>query len=197
VPTTTAPAAAVLPYRADWSTGLGGWVGSDDWAVAGGQLVNNGEGHGTEASVTAPVMIPAGTDFAVEAEIQLVRNSDGGKISGMGSFGVVARIGADEEGYGVGRCVAAGIFTCGPGTDDAVAVLWTARDAEVLDQTAFQPGGDPHRYRLEVRGNQLTALIDGSPVLQATDNSYLAGARVGLWSDRAQVSVRGFTVQAL
>ncbi|MCO1661110.1 hypothetical protein [Pseudonocardia humida] len=68
----------------------------------------------------------------------------------MASFGVVVRADSQGAGYGVGRCVAAGIFSCG-GPEPSVAVLWTAQDATVLDAVAFDPGHEVHRYRIEVR----------------------------------------------
>ncbi len=187
---------SALPYKADWARGLGGWVGSDDWTAVRGQLVNNGMGQGTAASITAPVRIDSGTDYAVDAQIQLVRNSDGGAISGMASFGVVVRAHSTGGGYGAGRCVAAGIFSCG-GPDSSSAVLWTSENASGLDAAAFEPGHEVHRYRLEVRGTKLTALIDGAPLLTAVDNAFTREGRIGLWSDRAQITVLSFEVSAI
>ena len=89
-----------------------------------------------------------------------------------------------------------GIFGCG-GPDSSVAVLWTAADAKVLDAVGFQPGEEAHVYRIEVRGNELTGLIDGATVLRAVDNSQLSGPRVGLWSNRAQIEVSTFQVTEL
>ena len=186
----------VLPYTADWTSGMDGWVGSGSWATVGGTLVNSGEEYGTKASITAPVPVSPGTDFAVTARIRQVRNSDGGKISGLASFGVVVRAGPGGDGFGAGRCIAAGIFSCG-GPSGSNAVLWTARDAKVLDAVAFQPGDQEREYRVEVRGNKLAVLIDGGAVLSAVDNSNLTGTRVGLWSNRAQIEVLGFTVEQL
>lgn len=195
--TVAAPASSAQtgPYRADWSNGLGGWIGSADWAAVGGRLVNNGETRGTDASITAPYL-PTGPDYAVDAEIQLVHNSDAGQISGMGSFGVVVRADSDGAGYGAGRCLAGGIFVC-DGPTDSVAVIWDADDAEPIDSVPFEPGGAVHRYRLEVRGNELTVLIDGGTVLRVMDNRYSNAGRVGLWSDRAQITVHSFEITPL
>ena len=67
----------------------------------------------------------------------------------------------------------------------------------MLDAVAFQPGNAVHEYRVEVRGNELAVLIDGGAVLRAVDNADLSGTRVGLWSNRAQIEVLGFTVEQL
>lgn len=190
------PAGTALPYYANWSTGLGGWTGTDDWNAVDGKLLSRGTGFDNQVSITAPVLLDRVQDYAVEAQIQLVRNSNAGAISGVASFGVVVRADSNGGGYGAGRCTSAGIFSCG-GPDSSVAVLWTAGNGMVLDATAFKPGEEVHRYRLEVRGNQLTVLVDGAVILTATDNTYLTGKRVGLWSDQAQISVLSFEVTPL
>ena len=51
---------------------MAGWAGSAEWNVVDGELVNSGSGYGTDASVTAHLMLNPGMDFAVEAEIQLL-----------------------------------------------------------------------------------------------------------------------------
>ena len=175
---------------------MNGWIGSDSWTTVDGKLVNTGAEYGTTASITAPVPVGPGTSFAATAKIRLLHNSDEGQISGLASFGVVVRAGPDADGFGAGRCIGAGIFSCG-GPSGSDAVLWTARDAKVLDAVAFQPGNAVHEYRVEVRGNELAVLIDGGAVLRAVDNADLSGTRVGLWSNRAQIEVLGFTVEQL
>lgn len=188
-----------LPYRADWSTGMGGWTGSEDWVASQGALLSRGQDSSTQAGVTAPIDLVGVDAYAVEAEIELVRYTDAGAMSGSANFGVVVRS-TDGVGYGAGHCVSAGIYSCAGGQpSDKIAFLWTNADFNqtVLDMAPFTPGPDRHRYRVEVRGNSLTFLIDGAPVLQVTDNTYLDGGRVGLWTNRAQVSVHSFEVTAL
>jgi hypothetical protein len=43
----------------------------------------------------------------------------------------------------------------------------------------------------------LRVLIDGAFALSATDNTHLSRRKVGLWSNRSQISVRSFDVTAL
>ncbi|HJT03950.1 MAG TPA: family 16 glycoside hydrolase [Pseudonocardiaceae bacterium] len=204
VPTTTSPPppppAAVLPYHANWSNGLDGWGGSAEWATTNGMLVNTGQGQQAKASIVAPLDLSSTDSYAVDADIQLVRYTDEGMFSAMDSFGVVVRVQDDGTGYGAGHCVSSGIFSCSSNQpDDHVAVLWTASGSNPadLDIQQFRPGTGYHHYRVEVRGNRLTVLIDGAAVLNATDNSYLGGKRVGLWSDHCQINVRSFAVSAI
>ena len=160
---------------------MGGWTGSEDWVANGGMLLSQGEDFSTQAGATAPINLAGVDAYAVEAEIALVR-----AISDSGNFGVVVRAQENGVGYGAGHC-------------DAAACLWTNVDfaQTVLDKAPFTPGQDRHRYRVEVRGNSLTFLIDGAQVLQVTDNTYLEGGRVGLWTNRSQVSVHSFEATAL
>jgi len=179
---------------------MNGWTGHEDWTVSGGTLLSRGELYSTQASVFAPLDLDGVDDYAVEAEIQLVTNSDAGAFSGLASFGVVARADDQGVGYGAGRCTSAGIYSCvGNQPADSVALLWSNEDFDqkTLDAQPFTPGTDWHSYRLEVRGNTQTVRIDDQPVLSATDNSHLAGGHVGLWSYRTQVAVRSFAVTPL
>lgn len=198
-PSPARPTLTTLPYTADWSSGMTGWGGSDDWSTVDGMLVSDGTGYGERTSATAPVELGPG-DIAVEAEIRLDGYADAGQTGGRASFGISARVQRNGSGYGAGHCYSLGRYVpvCA-GTEHGKhrSVLWTASDATTLDFGDFRPGADWHRYRLEVRGNHLTFLIDGSPILAARDNTYLRGSRLGLWSNRSKISVRSFTVSGL
>jgi len=43
-------------------------------------------------------------------------------------------------------------------------------------------GEDWHTYRMEVDGNTLRVFHDGRLALEAVDNRYLTGGKIGLWS---------------
>jgi hypothetical protein len=76
-------------------------------------------------------------------------------------------------------------------------VIWPVREAypSVLASAPFSPDpGTWHGYRVEVRGNGLTLNIDGAEVSSASDNTFLDGGRVGLWSDNAQIAVRSVVI---
>jgi hypothetical protein len=55
-----------------------------------------------------------------------------------------------------------------------------------LGAADFGPGTDRHAYRLEVGGNRLRLLIDGTPVLVATDDWAADGGGAGLVGLRSQ-----------
>lgn len=197
-PGITLPARLSLPYKADWSTGPAGWSGADGWSVTGGQMHSNGQNYGNAAGMVAPLNLASIDNYAVEAEIQLLRHTDAGMISGIASFGVVTRVQDDGSGYNAGPCVSSGIFSCASNQpDEGVAGLWTDQGRTTLDVRPFQPGSDWHVYKVEVRGNTLTVSIDGYRVLSATDNTYPTGAKVGLWSNRCQINIRRFEVNPI
>lgn len=166
-------------YEADWSVDLGGWSGSPDWAALRGELQCAGQDFSLEAGAVAPVDVDAVADFAVEAEIKLLRYT----ITN-GSFGVMVRVQEDGSGYSAGHHVA----------DDELVLRAQPGGRPTLDSQPFTADEEWHRYRIEVRGNELSAFVDGAPVLGATDNLFLTGKRVGLWSSGAQLSVRSFAV---
>lgn len=198
-PSPTSPSAPdpVLPYRADWSTGVAGWTGSDDWAAVNGTLLSRGSDRGNQAGIIAPLNLGGIDSYAVEAEIQANRNSDAGALSGLASYGVVVRVQDDGSGYGIGSCQSAGIFICAPDQPASKVVgIWADEGDTALDIRPSSGGDDWHLYRIEVRGNNLTVYVDGSYALSATDNTYLTGD-VGLWSNRVQISVRSFEVTPL
>jgi hypothetical protein len=172
---TYAPAGTVL-YQADWSTGLTGWSSMDGWKALNGQLLNDGTGG--EQLEAAPINLSAVADYAVEADIQVVRNPGG---YNFGLFARDASYYASVDDYD--------FF----GHHNAIL---SDKDGDLASK-GFDPGGDKHTYRLEVKGNTMQLLIDGTVVVQTTDNKYLDGGKngqVGLRCKQAQLVVTGFRV---
>jgi hypothetical protein len=166
-------------YQANWSAGLSGWVGSTDWKVSNGMLLNDGARR--DSRIEAPFRVPL-DDYAVEVELQQPPGSAGWLL-------VFARGGGGDSGYSLGV------------DRDQYRMVWLGDrvvvGANPLGQKAFDPGTVWRTYRLEAQGNRLRALIDGGVMLEATDNKHLSGGIVGLVADTAQVMVRSFKVVAL
>lgn len=177
---------SVLPYQADWSSGMGGWTASTGWATVSGMLVNDGTNNSTAMSAVAPDLFAGIGDYSVEADIQLVRAA-----LYQPSFGFVTRASSDKGGYGVGFW-----WNSGPGYNLNSAVIWQAQSgaANPIGKTPFDPSSSWHHYVVTMRGNTISEVIDGGVVLNVSDNTYLAGGRIGLWSDRAQINVKNFRV---
>ena len=145
-------------------------------------IVNDGTSH-TAVFAGAPFQVP-GPDYAVEVEMQYVR---GGR-----TFGIVAR-GGDGAGYwaGFGDCYGGAIrIWSGPPPSSNYCNTAFAKTAVDFD-------AEWHTYRLEVQGNSIRVLLDGTPLIETTDNLYLSPGQVGVWSDGAQVTIRRFSVIAL
>lgn len=168
-------------YRADTLGGLEEWGGAGDWKTVSGMLVNDGTNDTQSAYIAAPFQ-PGITDYAVETEIQFVRGEGSSR-----SFGIVARA-SEDGGYWTGWSSYYGGALIGAGRDYGDTVIAEAD---------FEPDNDWHTYRLEVRGNSLRLLIDGSVIIETLDNGFLTAGSVGLWSYNAQINVRSFAVIAL
>ena len=106
-------------------------------------------------------------------------------------FSLMARANTQGQGgYRVGSCMARGLFSCGPSEVN----LFISNSSATIAATPFTPGTDWHNYYVEFRGNSIKLLVDANVMLEAADNSFISGGRVGLSSNRNQISVRKFRV---
>jgi hypothetical protein len=182
-PTLTPMPTPEVLYQADWSQGMNGWVGSQSWKHVPNMVVNDGTIDKPLAVIVAPYH-PDTIDYAVEADILVPRTGCGT------SFGILAR--KEKKGFyggGIrwdcGRSVH--IFAIqNPGTNDEYG--------DFLAQGDFDPGTDWHTYRLEVKGNEIKLIIDGSPIAVTPSNRYITPGEVGVWSESLEISVRNFKV---
>lgn len=186
--TAPAPAGTVL-YQDDATTGFEGWSSAGGWITAGGMLVNDGSNDSANFNA-APYEAP-GPDYAVEVEMQWVREGD--------TYGIVVRGGGDDAGYWIGPASPSGC-------SDFWLALWAgpaSRGSCIGSSYSFLETSDItidsewHTYRIEVRGNAIRVLLDGATVIETTDNRFLTSGQVGVWSEGAQVNIRRFTVIAL
>ncbi len=139
-------------------------------------LANDGT---SDNNVIAPVRA-SGPDYAVEAEIQLL------KVADQIMFGLSVR-----DGGFIGQAYYDGMGN--PRT-----YIGTKANDQVGKTSTFAPGaGIWHAYRMEVKGNSIRLLIDGNPVCEGLDNRYLTGGTVGIWDSKAQILVRSFKITAL
>ncbi len=191
-------------YEADATGGLDEWTGSADWLHRDGQLINDGSAKAT--LIVAPYEPGSVSDYAVEAEISLVRCATRDDFTtvpqqfpretprGNGGFGLIAR--AEERGaYWAGE-------NCREPDNDANdnVQIWAADQDGAFDSLAEQEhtvDAEWHTYRMEVRGDVIRLLVDGEPLLETRDVRYIGGGQVGLWSSLSQISVRSFRVLAL
>jgi hypothetical protein len=194
-PVLTATPAAAPDFSADDGASFAPLAGGG-WTIRGDQLVHDSPQPQTEPLLLVPYQTPSG-DFAIEAEI---------KVDGLAqgvcnqSFGVVAGSPSMALFWGGGV-----IYSCGSTTP-------AARITDVSDWTNgydqdrqlargnFNPEAEWHRYRLEVRGDELRLLIDGEEILTTTDPALVGGlntGQTGLWSQGVQLTVRSLAIFAL
>ncbi|MGH8008861.1 MAG: hypothetical protein ACREQ3_17880 [Candidatus Binatia bacterium] len=175
-----------LLYQADWSDGLNGWEGGKDWKTLNASLLNDGTGPDDAVNPILADFKPSTADYAVEAEIRVALSDDFTEL-----FGFVARVDGKGGGY------ASGLY-------DSYGYIWYVNTdslccgSTVTDGDYFDLDSEWHTYRVEVKGNEIRSLVDGTVLAEAVDNKYLEGDQVGLWSDEGtQLEVRSFKVFAI
>jgi hypothetical protein len=75
--------------------------------------------------------------------------------------------------------------------------LFVATARIVSSVVPFNLDKNLHTYRMEVKGNTISFLIDGAKTVTTTDNQYLEPGEVGLWCSLDQIAVRSFKITAL
>ena len=185
---TPLPEAGTVLYQADESGGFEEWPASGSWGHLNGMLINNGTED--RAKIVAPYQ-PGVADYAVEAEIQVVRhptNCDG-LFSVFGKGNKVASGRDDPNAQIVSGFIN---WECDP-----AANIWLFDDA--VGTSRFDPGSEWHTYRIEFLGNNVRFLIDGTEVISESDNRIVSalGNEVGVEAFETQINVRSFKVIAL
>lgn len=177
---------------------VGNWTGgSSDWKTLNGMLLNDGTrfmGTGqTGPTIVAPCQLEGTADYAVEARIQVVSTAS---YQGGTCFGITVRGVSNTNGW-QGYQADVDIDGCSSEGGDARILGSQFPNDFSLARTPFHPGNSWHIYRVEVKGNDIKFLIDGSLVVEVNDNKYLSGGQVGLWSYGVQLNVSSFKVIAL
>lgn len=197
-PRESPPKAAPSSYQADWSAGMNGWVGAAQWKTIPGKLVSDGSsrrfpGSAAEgADSVQPAYQPSTPGYAAEARIQIIDPGQSGCYVDVQLHTQAEGQGQSRHGYALGYTQ-----QYGQQTGAFVGRFFPYSNFTILKQTTFSPSSDWHVYRAEVEQNQLTLKIDGSTVLQTTDNTYLDAGQIGLGSGNCQVQVSSFTVTPL
>ena len=198
VPTsaTAAPSAAPrLVYQADWSHGLNGWAATPGWTLSGGVLRSD---MGRDRTLTSPYRATT-SNYAVEFRIQLVSVS----TTAATEYSVSADAAPGADGYmalfdhvALHQCM----FACHP--HEAVYIDPMV-DQDVGTGTVqihdFEPGIHLLTYRLEVRGPEVTLLIDGHRASWAlgTKTPQLATGPIHFYSTGVALQLSDFKVYAL
>lgn len=186
---TPAPVGTVL-CQADASHGWNGWGGTPDWKILNGVLLSAGTYNITEGppTIVAPCPLGGRANYAVEATIQVLKNSY------PTCFGIDVRGTATANGW---QGYVGTIYVACNNGNNVLAFNIDNMNNNYLTSAPFSPGTGYHTYRVEAQNNQLRFLIDGAQILSVTDNTYTSGEQVGLWSFDAQLNVSSFKVIAL
>jgi len=162
-PTPTSLPARVVLYWADWTHGLAGWPGAHGWKVVQGQLESDKSGSST---FTIPYQLTV-SNYAIEFRLQVVRSLP----PYSGDYEIVAPKLTDKDGYH------AGIFNLkGPGPrpfgDHPQSQVYLDPSSPVSQSSGmpqdYEPGSGWHTYRVEVQGNEVSLLDDGTQIGSAS-----------------------------
>ena len=150
-------------YQADWTHGLAGWPGAHGWKVVQGQLESDTSGS---ATFTLPYQLTV-SDYAIEFRLQVVRSLP----PYSGDYEIVAPKLTDKDGYH------AGIFNLkGPGPrpfgDHPQSQVYLDPSSPASQSSGmpqdYEPGSGWHTYRVEVQGNEVSLLDNGTQVGSAS-----------------------------
>jgi len=191
---TPVPSPTPSTYQANWASGMDGWAGVAQWKTIPGYLVSDGTSHVSLFSgshgddAVQPARQPSTVNYVVEARIQVVDPASDDCYVAIQLRSQTEGQGVFRHGYDLGWQRRGGAF---------MGRYYPSFQYAPIKQTSFSPASDWHVYRAEVEQNQLTLKIDGSVVLQATDNNYLDPGGVGLANSYCQVQVSSFSVAPL
>ena len=132
-------------------------------------------------------------DYAIEVEIRVTDYGNGG----TNGFGAVLRE-LDQRSYRPviepsrysNDLAAVGLLSSDP---EPLYFLDHEQDTTVCGYTEAQSW---HTYRFEVQANHVRVLVDGTPVLDVTDNTILTPGGGGFWVEGNQLEMRAFRIIA-
>ncbi|HEY4389563.1 MAG TPA: family 16 glycoside hydrolase [Ktedonobacteraceae bacterium] len=198
-PTTPSqPQSERILYREDGADNWKDWSGSVDWNVLNGMLINDGSyDRSTEPpTITAPYQVEGTANYAIEARIRVLREISGRALTPY--FGLSVR-GTSSSSTWQGYWVSI-IPSNSTVPQPAIYIQnnnFSNFAQSILQYAPFDPGPDWHTYRVEVNGNDIKVLIDGTLKLEVQDNQFITGGQVGLGDADAELSISSFKITTL
>ncbi|SRR6266566_134642 len=157
-PTPTRLPAGTVLYQADWSHGLAGWSGAKGWKIVQRQLESDSSGT---ATFTIPYRLSV-TDYAVEVHMKIIRSVP----PNGGYFSISAPKTTGKDGYqaGISNLEGSGPRPFGehPSAQVFLDPYVTALGSGIPQD--YEPGTGWHIYRVEVRGNEVSFLDNGTQI---------------------------------
>lgn len=166
-----------------WKVPAKGHAGA--WLYDKGMLAYDGESSG---ALFARFSLKHVADFAIQADIQGL--GPGGPQATLAGFGLVVRKTSSDP----HTSISGGSFFSSNAEDNNPELYW---NGDTAGGAAFSPGTSWHVYRLEVRANQYTLLIDGKPVVQYVIDEYRNPVQAGIFSMYYRVRIKSVEVFAL
>lgn len=174
-PTATATPAGAPPLcESDVANNWSGWNIQPPWKLLNGTLLTDNSSNST--LIPPANCQPTTRNYAVQETLQVVQ--------GSGQFGFVVR-GGSVPGYTVG-----------------IDLGYPRAYIDSTQNLGIQYNNMPdasqsHTYRAEVKDNTVTFLIDGTQVMQITDNTYLDPGKIAIFCAGTQLEITDFQVFVL
>jgi hypothetical protein len=181
-PIPTVPPKGTVLYNADWSKGNDGWNITGEWNINDGVLVNNKSTIDT-SKLLAPLQLTT-TNYAVDARIQTSETNY--------AFGIIVGSDGNSNGY---ACYMYHLYDGSVNITNDLSV--NPRMTSPLQSHLYQVDTNWHTYRVEVRGIQITLLIDNQQFLQVLSSNHSSAREVGLIDENSAINVGGFKVTSL
>jgi hypothetical protein len=155
------------------------------WSSSSGVLSYDGS---SLSRVVAPVRLPAGVPFTVQARVRVV--GPGALSETLDGAGLFVRQKTDRP----GTDVEAGTFvdTWDDTRQDGPQLYW---NGYTVDDATMSPGAGWHTYLLEVRGARYTLSVDGKRMARFDIPSRRNPVLVGVFSRFERVQIRNLSVR--
>ncbi|GHO69502.1 hypothetical protein KSC_083940 [Ktedonobacter sp. SOSP1-52] len=199
--TTTTPGTTSVPsggalYQATWGP-EDTWQLTDGWEAQNGQLTS--DGSLVNANALSPFHAKS-ANYAVETEIafrgfgqssenggQNKPGKQGNSLSQSGGYGIIVRLHSGRS------------YICGldAHTGAYIALVEGGRIIKRLKNVGYHFSTGSHMYRVEIHSSEITLLIDGKAIVQASNSTLTAPGEIGLHSDNTRLAIANFKVLQL
>jgi hypothetical protein len=190
-PTHPIPTPPPFLYQADFSHGENGWLSgshSSQWRYDNVNKVLGCDGTAQNDFYLVAPYQPKTANYAVEAQIQFLRFTAPYTSSNPNDFfGIFVRS-SDPGNMGYDSYIING---------EVKIRIAQGANPNPLPYGHYSLGMSWHTYRVEVKGNTITFLIDNHKMAQLADNTYTVPGLIGLIDNSTQLNVRSFTVFSL
>ena len=190
LPTTKPLPSGMVLYQANWSKGLDNWKGDRGWTTVNGQLQSNSVAN---ISIVAPYEPPV-ANYAIETRVRIVRILK----NVANAFTIYASDQPGKDGFQGSVNTLAYREPSLPPLGFAQVAPDQLNGSAGFQEIDFVPGNNWHTYRIEVQGNEVSLLIDGTRVSTSSSlEQAISNGPIGLTSLGFELKISSFRIVTL